>query len=178
MNIIDENDTSEEKTINVVGTPNATRDVYHHVKTGGKRAHFFRYFYFNLPKITKAIVVLAIAVIGISAGIVASSHHLPFLGADIALWIVVFFAVVFLLMALFTRKAIWDFGSFIALGACTIYIGGLLGHTAPYVWNGASLYLAATWNLMLFTSIFYFILNWAINVHIFVVWPDDQHFTD
>ncbi|MDO5747106.1 MAG: hypothetical protein Q4P66_05550 [Actinomycetaceae bacterium] len=177
MNILEEEDDTGTGIPNAVGTVNATEDVFHHVKPGRKRANFFRYFYFNLPKLTKALLMLTIAAIGGSATIVALSDHPPFPHGEIALWLVVAFTTVYLAMAIFTRRAIWDFGSFISLGACVVYIGGIIDN-APFVWNGASIPLAASWNLMLFASLGYFILNWAVNMRIFVVWPDSQGFTD
>ncbi|PID85040.1 MAG: hypothetical protein CSB13_10110 [Chloroflexi bacterium] len=177
MNIIVEGSKDKDGTPYAVGTPNATEDVYNHVKPGRKRANFFRYFRFNLPRLTKVILVLVVAAIGGCALGVAVSGHPPFPHGEIALWIVALLAAVYVVLAVFTRIAIWDYGSMIAAGACIVYLGGILGN-APFVWNGASLYLAATWNLMLFTSLAYFVLNWAVNFGILVVWPDTQGFTD
>lgn len=176
MNIIEETDGSD--TIpNAVGTPNATEDVYLHRKPGRKRANFFRYFRFNLPRLTKALITLVVAIIGGCAAGVATSGHLPFEHADIALWIVVAFALVFVVLSLFTRRDLWDYGCVVAGAAAIVYIGGVFGHP-PYVHNGASIELAAMWNLMLFASLGYFVLNWAINLGILVVWPHTQGFTD
>lgn len=178
MNIIVEGADGDGGIPNAVGTPNATEDVYLHVKPGRKRANFFRYFRFNLPRLTKALLVLVIAAIGASAVGVATAGHPPFPHGNIALWIVALLAAVYLVLALTTRLAIWDFGSMISAGACVVYIGGIVSGDAPFIWNGASLYLAATWNLMFFASIVYFILNWAVNFGILVAWPKTQGFTD
>lgn len=177
MNIIVEGAESDGGIPNAVGTPNATEDVYNHVKPGRKRANFFRYFRFNLPRLTKALLVLVIATIGGCAAGVAMSDHPPFPHGEIALWIVAFLATVYVVLALLTRLAIWDFGSMISAGACVVYLGGVLGD-APFVWNGASMNLAATWNLMFFASLAYFVLNWAVNFGILVAWPKTQGFTD
>lgn len=177
MNIIEDADETGGQLPNAVGTPNATEDVYRHRKPGKKRARFYRYLRINLPRLTKALLMLVIAVIGGSAVNVALSSFSLFPGAEIALWLLVSFCILFLLLALATRRAIWDFGSLISAVACVIYIGGTLG-TAPQVVNGASIYLAATWNVMLLASLAYFVLNWAVNVGILVVWPKTQGFTD
>lgn len=181
MNIIDE---ASEQDVDggvarpyVVGTPNATEDVYLHVKPGRKRANFFRYFRFNLPRLTKAVLLVVIAIITACAAGVALSGHVPFDHGEIALWIVVALGAIYLVLGIFTRWEIWDFGSMVAAAACVTYLGGMLGN-APLVENGASINLAATWNGMLFASLAYFVLNWAVNFGILVVWPRTQGFTD
>ncbi|AIG64313.1 hypothetical protein CATYP_06480 [Corynebacterium atypicum] len=165
------------KDINVVGTPNATEDVYHHIKPGRTRAPFLRYIRIDLPRLTKALLLLVVAVIGAMAAIVALSDHLPFSGADIALWAVVVLAVIYLAFGLCTKLRIWDYGSYVASAAVLVYIGGLFGD-APYVWNGASIELAAAWNTMLIASVAYWVLNWAVNYGMLSAWPDTQGFTD
>lgn len=178
MNIISESSGGESSIPNAVGTPNATEDVYNHIKPGRERANFFRYFRFNLPRLTKAILLIVVATIGACAAGVAVSDYPPFPHATPALWIIVGACVVYLVLALTTRLAIWDFGSFIAFGACVVYLAGIAGGTAPFIWNGASINLAAAWNLLLFASLAYFVLNWAVNFGILVVWPKTQGFTD
>lgn len=177
MNIIEEHANGPNSVPNAVGTPNATQDVLRHVKPGKTRAPFLRYFRFNLPRTTKAVLILVIAVIGATAAGVALSDHLPFPGAQFALWIVVALAVIYVLFGLLTKLRIWDYGSLIAAAALITYVGGLLGD-APFVWNGASIYLAATWNVMTLASLAYFALNWAVNYGMLVAYPDDQGFTD
>ncbi|MDO5731038.1 hypothetical protein [Corynebacterium sphenisci] len=177
MNIIEEGRDGMGDAPYVVGTPNATEDVYRHRRPGSKRAHVLRYFRFNLPRLTKAALLAVVALIGGCAAAVARSDHPPFPHAEPALWIVVAMAVAFLAFGLTTRLRIWDFGSAVAAGALIIYIGGIIGD-APYVWNGASVGLAATWNLMAFASLGYLALNWAVNFGMLVAWPDTQGFTD
>lgn len=177
MNIIEESLHGASAAPNAVGTPNATQDVLRHVKPGKTRAPFLRYIRINLPRLTKAVLIMVIAVIGATAAGVALSDHLPFPGADIALWIVVAFAAIYVLFGLFTTLRIWDYGSLVGAAALIVYIGGLLGD-APFVWNGASIYLAATWNVMAIASLAYFFLNWAVNYGMLVAYPDDQGFTD
>lgn len=161
----------------VVGTPNATEDVFLHVKPGRRRAPLLRYFRFNLPRLTKLVLMVIIAVIGGSAAYTALSNHLPFAHADIALWIVVAMAILYLVVAAVTKLRIWDAGSLIAICAVLIYIGGLFGD-APYVWNGASIQQAAIWNIMMMASVAYVVLNALVLYGMFVVYPDDQNFTD
>lgn len=163
---------------NAQGTPNATQDIYHHIKPGRKRANFFRYFRFNLPRLTKVVLLLVITVLAACSAKVALSNHLPFRHADIALWLVVAACIIYLCLALTTKLAIWDFGSLIGAGAAIFYIGSVTYGNAPFVWNGASTTLAACWNTILFCSLIYFLLNWAINFGMLVVWPDTQGFTD
>ncbi|QJC22494.1 hypothetical protein [Arcanobacterium buesumense] len=178
MNIISEGGDENNKVPYAVGTPNATEDVYHHIKPGRKRANFFRYFRFNLPRLTKALLIAVIATTGGAAAYVAVSGHEPFPHGMIPLWIVTGLAMVFVLVALTTRLPIWDYGSLISFAACVTYIGGIVSGSAPFVWNGASIPLAASWNLMIFASLGYFVLNWAVNFGILVVWPKTQGFTD
>ncbi|WP_448853999.1 hypothetical protein [Corynebacterium frankenforstense] len=165
------------KEINAVGTPNATEDVFHHIPPGRERAPFLRYIRINLPRLTKALLLIVVAVIGGTAVAVALSDHLPFPGAGFALWPVAALAAVYLALGLCTRMRIWDYGSLVATVAVLVYVGGLFGD-APYVWNGASVGLAACWNTMMLASVAYWVLNWAINYGMIVAWPEDQGFTD
>lgn len=154
-----------------------TTDWKKHVKPGRKRAPFFRYIRINLPRLTRAAILAIMALLAFCAGAVALSDHLPFVGGDIALWVVVGLAVTFLVVGLVTKARVWDFGLVPALGAVIAYIGGLFG-TAPYVWNGAGVYLAAAWNTMMFCGVAYVIIRWALNYGILVAYPDDQGFED
>lgn len=72
---------------------------------------------------------------------------------------------------------LWDFGALAASAFLLIYIGGLVGD-APFVWNGASISLAATWNVMAFSALGYLLLRWAVGYGMLVAWPDAQGFTD
>ncbi|MCZ9309029.1 hypothetical protein ACUY3K_00805 [Corynebacterium uberis] len=164
-------------TPNAVGTANATEDVYHHIKPGRTRAPLLRYFRFNLPRLTKAALLACIAVCAACAAGVARSSHLPFAHGQIALWLVVAAAVIFLAFGLCTQLRVWDLGALVASGALVVYIGGLVG-TAPYVGNGASVELAATWNLMALSAVAYLVLRAALGYGILVAWPDTQGFTD
>lgn len=86
-------------------------------------------------------------------------------------------AVVFVAVGLVTKARIWTAGLGIALSALLVYVGGIWGN-APYVWNGAPIALAATWNLILFASVGYLVLYWALNYGMIVAAPDDQNFMD
>ncbi|WP_244887594.1 hypothetical protein [Corynebacterium spheniscorum] len=86
-------------------------------------------------------------------------------------------AILYLVVAAVTKLRIWDAGSLIAICAVLIYIGGLFGD-APYVWNGASIQQAAIWNIMMMASVAYVVLNALVLYGMFVVYPDDQNFTD
>lgn len=152
-------------------------DVNRFVAPGRERAPFFRYFRFNLPRLTKALLLIVIAVIGGCAAGVAYSGFSIFPGDHVALLLVAILAGVCVLLGLTTAWRIWDAGLLPALAALTLYIGGLLSH-APYVWNGASVYLAATWNTMAFAAVAYLLLDWALNYGILVAYPDDQGFCD
>lgn len=156
---------------------NATEDVYRYIKPGKTRAPFFRYIRINLPRLTKALLLLVVAVIGASAAAVALSDHPPFPGGGAVLGAIAAVAVGYALVGAVTRLRNWDFGSLIASAAALVYVGGLFGH-APYVWNGASVPLAACWNTMLFAAVAYWALNWAVNYGVLAVWPETQGFTD
>ena len=154
-----------------------THDWNRHVPPGRKRAPFYRYIRINLPRLTKAVILAVMALLAFCAGVVALGDHLPFVGGDIALWLVVTLAGIFLVAGLVTRARIWDFGMVPALGALIAYLGGLFG-TAPYVWNGASVHLAAAWNTMMLCGLAYLIIRWALAYGILVAYPDDQGFVD
>lgn len=155
----------------------ATEDVRRFVAPGRTRAPFFRYFRFNLPRLTKAVLLVLQATVGAAAVTVALSDHPPFAGAKIALGLVGALAAALVAVGLATRRRVWDFGSFVAVAALLAYVGGLFGD-APYVWNGAPVGLAATWNLMMLGAVGYLLINRAVNYGMLVVWPDDQGFTD
>ncbi len=86
-------------------------------------------------------------------------------------------AVVFVAVGLVTSARIWAWGAGIAVASVLVYLGGLAGD-APYVWNGASVVLAATWNVTLLASIGYLVLYWSLRYGIIVAAPDDQNFMD
>lgn len=156
---------------------NAIKDVRHHVPPGRKRAPFLRYVRFNLPRLTKAAILVVMAGLAGCATYVALGENPIFPGSDLALWLVVALAAIFVVVGLVTKWRIWDFGVVPALGALLVYAGGLAG-TAPYVWNGAGLYTAAAWNTMMILAIVYLILRWALGYGVLVAYPDDQGFED
>lgn len=65
----------------------------------------------------------------------------------------------------------------IASVSLLVHLGGLPGDP-PYVWNGAGVALAATWNLTLLASLGYLMLYGALRYGIIVAAPDDQNFMD
>lgn len=158
-------------------TKNATEDVLHHIKPGRTRAPFFRYFRFNLPRLTKAVLLLLVAGIGSTALGVGLSSHLPFDHGQVPLFLIAASAAIFLVVGLVSRLKIWDLGLFVALAALVTYLGGLFGD-APYVWNGAAVELAAAWNLMMMLSLAYLVAYWALHYRVIVAFPDDQNFQD
>lgn len=156
---------------------NDTQDVMLHVPPGRERAPFFRYIRINLPRLTKAVLLLIIAALGGCAAYVASSNHEVFPASDIVLWIVIGFAAVFVVVGVLTKLKIWDFGVVPAFGALLLWGAGLFTH-APFVWNGAEVYEAAAWNTMMLSGVAYLLLYWALNYGILVAYPDDQGFED
>lgn len=162
-----------------LGSPdiNDTQDVMLHVPPGRKRAPFFRYIRFNLPRLTKAALLLVVAGIGGCAAYIVAADHEIFVGDDVALWLVIITALIFVLVGLLTKLRIWDYGMVPALGALLLYVGGLVGN-APFVWNGADTYTAAAWNLMMILALAYVILRWALGYGVLVAYPDDQGFED
>lgn len=173
----DENSPALRQGVDFRGTPNATERVTNYVTPGRKRAPLLRYFKINLPRTTRLVLLLVIAVIGAASAAVASSGQEPFTFADPILWAILVAAVVFVAVGLVTKARIWTAGLGIALSALLVYVGGIWGN-APYVWNGAPIALAATWNLILFASVGYLVLYWALNYGMIVAAPDDQNFMD
>ena len=173
----DQNSPALRQGVDFRDTPNATARVTEHVRPGKKRAPLLRYIRINLPRTTRLLLLLVIAVIGIASATTALSGHEPFPTATPLLWLVCAASVVFVAIGLLTRKRIWTVGLGIALASLLIYIGGLLGN-APYVWNGATVTLAAVWNTTLFASLGYAVLYWALNYGMIVASPDDQNFMD
>ena len=159
------------------GTKNATERVTEHLAPGRKRASLLRYVRINLPRTTRLLLLLVIAVIGVASATVALGDHEPFPFATPILWGVFAAAVVFVAVGLLTPARIWTWGVGIALASLLVYVGGLAGD-APYVWNGASVVLAAMWNLTLLASIGYLVLYWALQYGMIVAAPDDQNFMD
>lgn len=159
------------------GTPNATERVSEHIKPGKKRAPLLRYIRINLPRSTRLLLLLVVAVIGAASAAVALGGHEPFPFAAPLLWGICGAAILFVAVGLVTRLRIWTWGTGIALAALLVYFGGLAGD-APYVWNGASITLAAIWNLTLLASLGYLVLYWALQYGILVASPDDQNFMD
>ncbi len=159
------------------GTPNATERVTEHLRPGKKRAPLLRYIRINLPRTTRLLLLFVIAVIGMASATIALSDYEPFPFAAPLLWCVVVAAVIFVAVGLLTKNRIWTAGLGIATASTLIYVGGILGD-APYVWNGASITLAAVWNITLFASLGYALLYWALRYGMIVAAPDDQHFMD
>ena len=173
----DENSPALRAGVDFRGTKNATQPVLEHIRPGKKRAPFLRYIRINLPQTTRLLLIAVIAVIGAASAAVALSNHPPFLFASPVLWSVFAAAMVFVAVGLMTSARIWTWGLMIALCSLLVYIGGLLGN-APYVWNGASVVLAAMWNLTLFASAGYILLFWALRYGMIVAAPDNQNFMD
>lgn len=154
-----------------------TEDIKLHVKPGKTRAPFFRYIRINLPRLTKAAILVIVAPIGGCAWAVLSSGFDIFAGSDIALGLVIALVAVFLVLGLVTKWRIWGFGTVVAAAGILVYLGGLFGH-APFVGNGAGVYLAAGWNTMFFASLAYCVIYWALNYGVLVAYPDTQGFED
>ena len=159
------------------GKPNATQRVTEHLRPGKKRAPLLRYVRINLPRTTRLLLLSVIVVIGAAAAAVALGDREPFPFANPILWVLFAAAVVFVAVGLLTSARIWTWGTGIAAAAVLVYLGGIAGE-APYVWNGASVVEAATWNVMLLASLGYFALYGALRYGIIVAAPDDQTFMD
>ncbi len=163
--------------VDMRGTKNATERVTEHLAPGRKRAPLLRYIRINLPRTTRLLLLLVIAIIAMASAAVALGDHEPFPYANELMWGVFGGSVVFVAVGLLTQARIWTWGLGIALASLLVYVGGLAGD-APYVWNGASVVLAATWNLTLIASVGYLVLYWALQYGMIVAAPDDQNFMD
>lgn len=175
--IEDENSPALRMGVDFRGTTNATERVSDHIKPGGTRAPLMRYVLINLPRTTRFLLLLVVAVIGAASAAVALGDHEPFPFADPILWGLLGAAVMFVAVGLVTSARIWTWGLGIALASASIYVGGLAGD-APYVWNGASVVVAAMWNLTLLASLAYLVLYRALRYGVIVAAPDDQNFMD
>lgn len=173
----DTNSPALRRGVDFRGTPNATSRVSEHLAPGRTRAPLLRYIRVNLPRTTKVLLLLVIAAIGAASATVALSGHEPFPFADPVLVMILAAAVLFVAVGSVTRLRMWTAGLGIAGAALLVYVGGIWGN-APYVWNGASIGLAATWNLILFASAGYLVLYWALTYGMIVAAPDDQNFMD
>ena len=159
------------------GTTNATERVTRHIRPGQKRAPLLRYIRINLPRTTRLLLLVVVAIIGAASAAVALSDHEPFPFAFPLLWSVLGAAVLFVAVGLLTSARIWSWGTGISLASLLVYIGGFAGN-APYVWNGASVVTAASWNVTLLASIGYLALYGALRYGIIFADPDNQHFMD
>lgn len=173
----DENSPALRAGVDVRGTENATQPILEHIRPGKKRAPFLRYIRINLPRTTRLILVAVVGIIGAASAAIALSNHEPFIFATPVLWSVFAAAAVFVVVGLATCARIWKWGLMIALSSLLVYIAGLLGN-APYIWNGASVVLAAIWNLTLFASAGYIVLFLALRYGMIVAAPDNQNFMD
>ncbi|WP_257160671.1 hypothetical protein [Corynebacterium cystitidis] len=153
-------------------------DVKKHVPPGRKRAPFFRYIRINLPRLTRAVLLFVIGLLGVCAFYVSVQDFDIFVGSDTVLYFVAGLSLAFVLYGMiFYKQRVWDFGLLPAFAALFTYAGGLFG-TAPYVWNGAELYTAAAWNTLMFCGFGYLLLRWAIGYGVLVAYPDSQGFED
>ena len=85
----DDNSPAFRAGVDFRGTANATERISEHVKPGRKRAPFLRYIRINLPRTTRLLLLLVVAVIGAASAAVALGDHEPFPFATPILWAVV-----------------------------------------------------------------------------------------
>lgn len=173
----DQESPALNKGVDFRGTPNATERVSEHLKPGKRRAPLMRYVRINLPRTTRLLLLLVIALVGASSATVALSRHEAFPIFSVILWGICGAAVVFVAVGFLTNARIWSWGAVIASISTVFYVSTLAGDP-PYVWNGASIPLAASWNLMLFASIGYLVLYRALLYGVIVASPDNQKFMD
>lgn len=152
-------------------------DITRHIKPGRQRAPFFRYIRFNLPRLTRALLFVVVALQGALAVAVSRTDFHIFDGQRAALWLLAGCSGIFAVLCACTRWRIWDFGLVPALGSVALFIGGIAG-TAPWVPNGAHVYLAAGWNTMFFCGLAYLLLYWALDYGVLVAYPETQGFED
>lgn len=156
---------------------NDISDISHHIPSGRTRAAFYRYFRFNLPRLTRALLICMQGGIGILAALVAHNNFPLFPQSSLTLWILCGLSLIFVLSALIPSTRPWDFGLVTALSATIIWITSWF--TNPLTPSkGADLFLSAGWNLMFFLAIAYIALYWALHIGMIVAYPDDQGFDD
>ena len=111
---------------NWVGTPNATADVRHYIQEGKTRAPFLRYFRFNLPRLTKAVLLLVMA--GLGACLSGLAVNLD--GAQRWLSVVIGVAALAWVVAeAFTRLTWWKAGGVMAALSLANYLFIAVVHT-------------------------------------------------
>ncbi|WKD59296.1 hypothetical protein [Corynebacterium caspium] len=155
-------------------------DYRKYIKPGRKRAPFFRYIRINLPRLTRLFLSIVFLVIALCAFSVSTSSFAPaiFNGAALALKALSIISGLFGALGILTRLRIWSFGMIPASIGILIYAVGCIFGTAPFVWNGADITLAAAWNVVFLASVAYLVLYWAMRYGILVAAPDDQGFED
>lgn len=173
----DPNSPALSQGVDFRGTPNATERVTEYLKPGRRRAAFPRYIKLNLPRTTKAVLLLVLAATGAAAVAVALDNWEPFKMSDIFLWALLGLSLVFVGVGVATDKRIWTAALTVPLFSLVIYALGALGN-APYVWNGGTIVQAATWNLLLIIPVVYLVLYGLMRYGMIVAYPDDQNFMD
>lgn len=142
-----------------------------------QRHSFFDYVNFNLPRLTKAVFVGVVGVLGtVLVGNVVAAPT-PFPGGHVVMLVAVAGCAVFVGLALLTRTRPWTLGLAVSAVSVLIYLLGLIVD-APAVRTGSSNGQVALWNLTLLVPIGYFVLYWALRRGVIVAHPDQRHWHD
>lgn len=144
---------------------------------GDRRPSFFDYLHFNLPRLTKVVLIGVIAGLGMSLGFGAALHANPFPLSSVAIFTIVAGCCVFVVLALFTTIRPWGFGLALSMGSALVYIlGSFL--TGPSIASGDSTGQVALWNLTILVPAVYVGLFWALRRGILIAHPDQRQWHD
>ncbi len=139
-----------------------------------QRGNFFDYLQFNLPRLTKAMLVGLVALMGaVLIGNVAASAE-PFLGGHAIMLLLLAGCVAVAGAALATRTRPWTLGFLVSLGIIAVFIAGAV-LDAPAIDTGSSTGQVALWNLNVILPICYLVLYWALRRGIVIAHPDKRN---
>ena len=139
-----------------------------------RRGKFFDYLQFNLPRLTKAMFVGLIALMGaVLIGNVAASAA-PFPGGHAIMALLLAGCVVVAGAALATRIRPWTLGFLVSVGIMALFLAGTV-LDAPAISAGSSTGQVALWNLNVILPIVYLVLYWALRRGIIIAHPDKRN---
>ncbi|MFS0254594.1 hypothetical protein ACL1C9_13215, partial [Corynebacterium striatum] len=82
-------------------------DINLHIKPGKTRAPFFRYFRFNLPRLTRGLLCVVIAIPGAVAAAFAQSDIFIFEGQNAVFYLLAAVSAIFVVLGLCSAWRLW-----------------------------------------------------------------------